>query len=147
MKLTSIILTPTRRFTSEMTSLLDKVVTVKTVSGKSYTGKFIGYDASRGDVVLADAKDESGETYVRIFIYSHVISEIYTKIPPLDLEELARILERHFPKMVKYYPEARAIVVMDRIRITEEGVSGTGPLAERVRKIFEEFVAEHKPER
>jgi len=143
----SLVVTTTRRFTSEVTSLLDKVVTVKTTSGKVYTGRLVGYESSRGDVVLADAKDEEGETYVRILIYSHVISELYTKVPPLDLEGLARELEKHFPRMVKYHPESRVITVMDRIKVTEEGVSGTGPLAERVKRIFERFVAEHAPQK
>ncbi len=142
--LSTIIATPTRRYTSEMTSLLDKIVTVKTTSGKKYTGKLLGFDMNRGDVVLGDATDESGETYVRIFIYSHVIAEIYTKTPPLDMEELARRLERFFPRMVKYIPEARTIIIMDRIKVTDEGVTGTGPLAEKVRRIYEEFVAEYK---
>jgi len=137
-------MTPARRYTSEMTSLLDKVVTVRTISGKKYTGKLLGFDINRGNVVLGDVSDESGETYVRVFIYAHVISEIYTKIPPLDMEELARRLEKYFPRMVKYISEARTIIIMDRIKVTEEGVTGSGPLAEKVRKIFEEFLAEYK---
>ena len=45
--------------------------------------------------------------------------------------------------MVKYYEEARVIVVANRVKVTEEGVvEGTGPIAERVRKIYEEYVAE-----
>lgn len=140
----ALVATPTRRYTSEMTSLLDKIVTVRTTSGKRYTGKLLGFEMNRGDVVLGDATDEKGETYVRVFIYSHVISEIYTKTPPLNLEELARRLERYFPKMVKYIPEARTIVIMERIKVTDEGVQGTGPMAEKVRRIFEEFLEEYK---
>ena len=48
-----------------------------------------------------------------------------------------------FPRMVKLYEEAGVITVTDRIRVTASGVvEGTGPMAERVQKIYEEFVRE-----
>ena len=46
--------------------------------------------------------------------------------------------------MVRYIPEARVITVMERIRVTEKGVEGAGPIAERVRTIYERFVEEWK---
>lgn len=136
--------TPGKRFNSELSSLVDKTVSVKTNTGKIYTGRLLGFDASRKDLVLGDVKDEEGEEYARVFIYSHAITEIFTKTPPLDMDELARRLERFFPKMVKYFPEARTILIMERIRVTESGVEGKGPMAEKIRKIFEEFIAEHE---
>ncbi len=138
-----LVATPGKRFNSELSSLVDKTVSVKTSTGKVYTGRLLGFDASRKDLVLGDVKDEKGEEYARVFIYSHAITEIFTKTPPLDMDELARRLERFFPKMVKYFPEARTILVMERIRVTESGVEGKGPMAEKVRKIYEEFIAEH----
>ncbi|RLI92380.1 MAG: small nuclear ribonucleoprotein (Sm) [Candidatus Altiarchaeales archaeon] len=132
------ILTPSKRYNSEMASLLNKVISVRTINGRTFTGTLLGYDTNQ-DVVLKEAEDDKGEKYARVFIMKHVISEIYTKVPPLDLEGFAKRLEKVFPRMVKYYPEARAIMVMDRIRITDEGVEGTGPMAERIKKLFEEF--------
>ncbi|MBS7622009.1 Lsm family RNA-binding protein, partial [Candidatus Bathyarchaeota archaeon] len=61
-----------------------------------------------------------------------------------DMEEFARRLEEVFPKMVRYIPEARVITVLERIRVTERGVEGTGPIADRVRSIFDKFVEEWK---
>ncbi|MEM0226721.1 MAG: Lsm family RNA-binding protein [Thermofilaceae archaeon] len=134
--------TATRRFTSELSSLLDKHVVVRTTDGQSFEGTLLGYETSRYNIVLKDARAPSGETYPRLIIYGHAIAEIRLTEPPLDMEELARRLEEIFPKMVKYVPEARVITVMDRIRVTDKGVEGTGPLADRVRSIFEKFVEE-----
>ena len=131
-----------RRFSAEMSSLLDKHVIVKTVSGDRFEGVLLGYETSRYSVVLGDVRDSSGEVYPRIVVYGHAISEIRLTEAPMDMGELARRLEEVFPKMVRYMPEARLILVMDRIRVTERGVEGSGPIAERVRSIYERFVEE-----
>jgi len=123
-------------------NLLDKTVTVLTTDGKSFTGTLIGFEATSKDLCLSNVKDEKGESYTRVFVYGHSVSIIYTKERLLDLKELAERLERFFPKMVKYLEESRAIVVMDRIRVTEEGVEGSGPMAEKVRRIYYDFLKE-----
>jgi hypothetical protein len=60
-----------------------------------------------------------------------------------DLQALADRLERVFPNLVRVVQEAGIIVVMDKIRVSEKGlVEGSGPAAERVKKVFGEFVKE-----
>ena len=45
--------------------------------------------------------------------------------------------------MVKLHEDLGVIVVMDKVRITKDGVvEGSGPAAERARKVYEEFVRE-----
>jgi hypothetical protein len=45
--------------------------------------------------------------------------------------------------MVRYIREADVILVMDRIRVTRDGVvEGSGPAAERVQKVYEEWLTE-----
>jgi hypothetical protein len=51
--------------------------------------------------------------------------------------------EKTFPPGgVSFYPETGGgvIVVMNKIRITPEGVDGSGPLYERVREIAEDWL-------
>ncbi|RLE82069.1 MAG: small nuclear ribonucleoprotein (Sm) [Thermoprotei archaeon] len=132
----------TRRFNVEVQSLLDKEVTVVTVRGETYTGTLIGFDTTSKDICLANAKDTQGEEFPKLIIYGHFISKIYTKQPLLDLREFAEILEKYFPKMVKYIDDARVIIVMDKIRVSEYGVEGTGPMAERIKRLFDEFLKE-----
>ena len=60
-----------------------------------------------------------------------------------DSSRLAERLNRVFPNMVRYIREADVILVMDRIRVTRDGVvEGSGPAADRVRKVYEEWLAE-----
>ena len=45
--------------------------------------------------------------------------------------------------MVKVSEGVGIIVVMDRIRVSEKGIlEGTGPAAERVQKVYDEFLRE-----
>jgi hypothetical protein len=47
--------------------------------------------------------------------------------------------------MVKLYEDKGFIWVMDKVKLTEHGVSeGSGPAADRVQKVFEQFIAEIK---
>jgi len=135
--------TAARRFFEELVSLLQKPVTVVTVQGKKYSGTLVGFDSSTLSVCLSDAKDEAGKTIAKMFIYGNTISQIFTVEKPFDLRGLAERLDRVFPRMVKLHEEAGVITVMDRIRVTASGVvDGTGPMAERVQKVYEEFLRE-----
>jgi len=126
----------------ELSSLVEKRVIVHTVTNKTYTGMLLGYNVSNLSVVLGDVEDEEGKKFPRVIIYGHTISDIVLIEQPLDLAELARRLEEVFPKMVKYIPDARLITVMDRVRVTEKGVEGSGPVAQRVKDVYEKFMEE-----
>ena len=94
-------------------------------------------------ICLADAKDETGKVSQRLFINGRIISEIYSMEKPFDLKGLTDRLEKVFPRMVKLYDEANVIVVMNKIRIGEKGlIEGSGPAAERVQKVYEEYMKE-----
>jgi small nuclear ribonucleoprotein (snRNP)-like protein len=125
-----------------LSSLLDKKVKVITASGSSYEGKLVAYDQNTLTLILANAKDDKGGTYARVLINGHHVAQILRLEEPFDLKGLAEALEKAFPNMVVLHEDAGVITVMDRVRVTEAGVvEGSGPIAERVKKIFEEFVA------
>ncbi len=131
------------RFAEEATSLLNKTVTVITIDGKKYTGVLTGLDPDRLNLSLRDARDEKGSVMYRLIINGSIIAQVYTSEKPLNLRNLAERLERVFPRLVKLYEDQGVIVVMDKIRVTEKGViEGSGPAAERVQKIYEEFIRE-----
>ena len=47
--------------------------------------------------------------------------------------------------MVKLYEKEGFIWVMDRVKVTEEGVvEGSGPAAERVQRVYAQFVREKR---
>ena len=132
-----------RKFMEELSILLQKNVTVQTASGKSYTGILSGVDANTMNICLSDARDETGQPIHKLFLNGQTVLQILSIEKPFDLRSLAERLERVFPRMVKTIEEAGVIVVMDKIRITEKGiVEGSGPAAERVQKVYDEFMKE-----
>jgi len=134
---------PERRFMEELTTLLQKSITVHTNLGKSYTGILSGIDARNMSVCLTNAKDEAGKAFHKMIISGQAVLQIYSLEKPFDLQSLADRIERVFPKMVKVIEEAGVIVVMDKIRVTQKGIiEGTGPAAERVQRVYDEFMKE-----
>ena len=132
-----------RRFITEVTSLVDKLVSVVTIDGKTYIGTLVGIDPSSLSLCLSDAKDDKGRIIPKIVISGGRVAEISSAEKPFDLKGLAERLERVFPRMVRLYEKEGVIWVMDRIKVTKDGVvEGSGPAAERVQKIYEQFIQE-----
>ncbi len=132
-----------RRFFREMVSLLESAVNVIMTSGKTYKGILKGFDVNTLSLVLADAKDNEGNLAHRVFINGNNIVELIKTEEPFDLGGLADELQKIFPPgEVKYLEDARVISILNKIRVTEEGVEGTGPIAERVRKVYEHYFEE-----
>ena len=132
---------PDRRFMEEITTLLQKVITVTTSDGKNYTGILSGVDSHSFNLCLTDAKDESGRLIHKLFLNGNMVGQLFSTEKGFNLQSLADRLERVFPRMVKLSEGAGVIVVMDRIRVSEKGIlEGTGPAAERVQKVYDEFI-------
>ena len=127
----------------EITSLLQKAVAVSTTDGKNYTGILSGVDSHTLNICLTDAKDESGKLLHKLFLNGAKVAQIFSSEKPFNLQALADRLDRVFPRMVKVSEGAGVIVVMDRIRVSEKGIlEGAGPSAERVQKVYDEFIRE-----
>jgi hypothetical protein len=95
---------------------------------------------------IADSKDESGNLLHRVFLNGNVVAQISSAEKPFDLKSLATRLEKVFPTMVKLYEDKGFIWVMDKVKLTEKGiVEGSGPAADRVQKVYEQFMFEVKP--
>ena len=124
-------------------SMLNKKVQVITTNGNVYKGLLVGLD-DRLNIILADVITEKNERFPRMLIMNHVITQISLLEEKLDLREFARYLEKYFPGMVKYVEEANIVLVGDKVRVSEIGVEGTGPMAKRVKEIFDEYLASRK---
>ncbi|MEM3061884.1 MAG: Lsm family RNA-binding protein [Candidatus Bathyarchaeia archaeon] len=134
-----------RKFKQELLSLLNKNVTVKTTYGKEYSGILSSIDAETMSLCLVGVEKEGEEPIHKVIINGAAILQILSKEKPFDLHAFAERLERVFPRMVKLIEEAGVIVVMDKVRVTEKGIiEGSGPAAERVQKVYEEFIKEHR---
>ncbi len=134
-----------RKYFTEVAALAEKIVSVTTTNGKSFTGTLIGVNPDNLSLALADAKEEGGKTVNRLFLNGSTVAQISTAEKAFDLKALAQRLEKVFPTMVKLYEDKGFIWVMDKVKLTERGVvDGSGPAAERVQRVYETFVSETK---
>ena len=134
-----------RKLSTEIAALVDKPVTVNTTTGKKFVGTLIGINPDNLSLCIAEAKDETGIVFRRIFLNGNVVAQITSSEKPFDLKALAARLEKVFPTMVKLYEDQGFIWVMDKVKLTEKGVvEGSGPAAERVQKVYELFMSEIK---
>jgi len=132
-----------RRFLTEVGALVDKIVSVVTADGKSYVGSLVGVDPDSLNLCLAEAKDDKGRVVHRVVLNGSVVAQILAIEKPFDLKALADRLEKVFPTLVKLYEDKGFIWVMEKIKVTEKGVvEGSGPAAERVQKVFSQFMSE-----
>ena len=128
------------RFFGEFTKMLNSRVKVKTDT-KNFTGALLGYDRDTMTICLKDADDSEGVHYNKIIIYGRTIHEIIETKKAFDLKRLAEDLQAIFPRgEVKLDTEADAIIVLNKIKVTEKGVQGKGPLAERVQNVYDRFI-------
>ncbi len=141
---------PNREFLLELSALLNKHVKITMDSGKVYTGIMKGIQDKSMNVVLSNAILHKSTTvsekkeYYRVFLMGQSIVEITLAEEPFDLSGLANELSKMFqPQNVKIIEEAGIIQVMDRFTVSEEGVKGSGPIADRIRKIYEGYKSEH----
>lgn len=134
-----------RKFFTEISALVDKSVIVATTTEKAYSGTLVGINPDTLSLCLAEAKDQEGKLLHRVFINGSVVAQILAVEKPFDLKALADRLEKVFPTMVKLYEDKGFIWVMDKVKLTEKGVvEGSGPAAERVQKVYDQFMSEVK---
>lgn len=134
-----------RKFFTEVAALADKPVSVVTTTGKKFTGTLLGINPDNLSLCISEAKDETGQLSHRIFLNGNVVAQISSTEKPFALAALATRLEKVFPTMVKLYEDKGFIWVMDKVKLTERGVvEGSGPAAERVQKVYQQFMSETK---
>ena len=134
-----------RKFFTEVAALVDKTVIVATTTGKTFTGTLVGINPDSLSLCIAEAKDETGKASHRVFLTGNVIAQISSTEKPFDLKALAARLEKVFPTTVELYEDKGFIWVMDKVKLTEQGVmEGSGPAAERVQRVYDQFISERK---
>jgi small nuclear ribonucleoprotein (snRNP)-like protein len=134
-----------RKLATEIAALVDKPVTVNTTTSKKFVGTLVGINPDNLSLCIAEAKDETGVVFRRVFLNGLVVAQITSTEKPFDLKALATRLEKVFPTMVKLYEDQGFIWVMDKVKLTEKGVvEGSGPAAERVQRVYELFMGEIK---
>jgi len=130
-----------RKFYEEILQFVGKKVSIETSYNKNYSGTLSAID-EKLDTVLENVE---GQGILRIIINGSFVKEIKLLEKPFDLKGLADRLSRVFPGLVKIRDDVKAIIVMDKIKVTEYGIEeGSGLAADRVKSIYEEFMREFK---
>ncbi|MGH9992040.1 MAG: Lsm family RNA-binding protein [Nitrososphaera sp.] len=129
----------TRKFGEEMLQFLGKKVSVETSDNKVYNGTLAGID-ERLDVVIDNVEAHG---ILKLIVNGSFVKEIRLMEKPFDFKALAERLARVFPGLVKIREDVGAIIVMDKIKVTQAGVEeGTGLSADRVRQVYDDFMRE-----
>ncbi len=128
-----------RRFGEEMISIVGKRVEIETSENRKYQGNLRGIN-ERLDIILDDLFG-AGDKVFKVVINGDFVKEIRLVEQPFDLKALSERLNRVFPGLVKVREDIAAIIVMDKIKVTENGVvEGVGLAADRVRAVYNEFI-------
>ncbi|MFX1482798.1 MAG: Lsm family RNA-binding protein [Promethearchaeota archaeon] len=133
-----------RAFNRELAAVVGATVEVVTNTGKTYSGTLKGIDQSSLTVVLSEVIADGETSIPKIFIYGSSIVSFSVAEKEISLEGLAKELEKTFPPGgVQFYPDTGIILVMNKIRISKDGIEGSGPLYERVAVIADDWLKEH----
>jgi|YelNatPaOPRAMG01_1025707.scaffolds.fasta_scaffold08449_3 small nuclear ribonucleoprotein (snRNP)-like protein len=142
----------TRRLRQELSSLLDRQVMVKLSDGSRYEGKLKGIDADglTLHLVLEDVRDAGGNEVPKVFISgSHVLEIVIKERAAFNAREFASyVIERLKvrPDTVKVDEALNAVRLLDRYVVSEKGVEGSGPFAEKLYSVWQEYMeGKYKP--
>ena len=129
-----------KKFNNEIISMMGRKVVVETSEGRVYEGDLVGVDENL-NIVLDDVSGVAENVY-KVLLNRDFVKEIRLVEKPFNLKALAERLNRVFPGLVKIREDIRSIIVMDKIKVTEQGVEGSGLAVERVKSVYDEFVKE-----
>jgi small nuclear ribonucleoprotein (snRNP)-like protein len=132
-----------RKFGEELNAFLGRHVLIVTAEGKEYNGLLIGVD-DKLNLVL-DKVVGAGPNVFKVALNGDNVREIRLTEKPFDYKALGERLSRVFPGLVTVREDIGAIIVMEKIKVTDKGVTdGTGLAADKVKAIFDEYIRDTK---
>lgn len=137
-----------RRVSGDLNTLIDKTIIVKLSNNKTYSGVLSSFELSPFMISLTNAKDNENNTYYKVIINGSLITEILIKNAPIfDPREFAELVAKELnirSADIKVYEEAGIVTILDKIKVSENGVEGSGPLAQKVYDIYNSYVEKKK---
>ena len=132
-----------RKFGEELNGFLGRPVMVLTADGKEYSGTLVGIDESLS--IILDKVVGAGPNVFKAALNGNNVREIKLMERPFDFKALGERLSRVFPGLVSVRDDIGAIIVMEKIKVTDKGVTeGTGLAADKVKMIFDEYIRDSK---
>jgi len=129
-----------RSFNTELGLLLDKVVKVYLDKEKFFVGQLKGVSETQ-DLILINAKNEKNKDFPKLLIRSTYYNFVSVEEEPFPMQALSDRIATIFSKgHVNYIEDQNIISILNgKIIVDENGVRGSGPSAERVKKIYDQF--------
>jgi len=129
-----------RPYNTELQTLIDKIVKVYCDNDKYFVGQLKGVSED-SNLILVNAKNEKSKEFTKILLKSSFYNYVSVEEEPFPMQALAERISKIFSKgHVNYIPEQNVISILNgKIIVDENGVRGSGPSADRVKKIFEQF--------
>ena len=129
-----------RQYNTELQSLIDKIVKVYCEDEKFFVGQLKGVSED-SNLILINVKNEKNKEYPKILLKSSFYNYVSVEEEPFPMVALAERISKIFSKgHVNYIPEQNVISILNgKIIVDENGVRGSGPSADRVKKIFDQF--------
>ncbi|MFX1443103.1 MAG: Lsm family RNA-binding protein [Promethearchaeota archaeon] len=129
-----------RQYNTELGLLVDKIVKVYLDDDKFFVGQLKGVSED-SNLILVNVKNEKKKSFPKLLVKSSYYNYISLEEEPFPMQALAdRIAKIFSPGHVDLKEDQNVISILNgKIIVDEEGVRGSGPSADRVRKIFEQF--------
>jgi small nuclear ribonucleoprotein (snRNP)-like protein len=138
---------PSRKILHELQSLIGKRVEVILVDGRKYNGVLLGFDHPEFNLLLGEVK-VGEETIPRIIVLGKVVAEIRAyELSLFNAKEFAEYLIKQLGlrrDAVRIYEDANVVTVYNNVRVTPDGVEGSGTLAAKVSYIFRDYMERKK---
>ncbi|MEM3927070.1 MAG: Lsm family RNA-binding protein [Desulfurococcaceae archaeon] len=137
-----------RKLISELASMLDRRIKIVLNDGRYYEGILAGFDHPSLNILLRQAVDNRGSRFPKVVIKGDKISEILIIEEPLfDPEDFKEFILKEMKlqeHMIRVVYDARAVEILGRYRVSEEGVMGSGPMAETLHSLFKKYMEMRK---
>lgn len=129
-----------RQYNTELGTLIDKIVKVYIDKDKFFVGKLMGISED-SNLILVNAKNEKSKLFPKLFIRNTFYNFVSLEEEPFPMVALSERIATIFSKgHVDYIEDQNIISILSgKIIVDESGVRGSGPSADRVRKIYEQF--------
>ncbi|TET58459.1 MAG: hypothetical protein E3J52_08510 [Promethearchaeota archaeon] len=129
-----------RQFNTELGLLIDKIVKVYLDKDKFFVGHLKGISED-SNLILLNAKNEKNKLFPKLFIRSNFYNFVSLEEEPFPMKALADRIATIFSKgHVNYIEDQNIISILNgKIIVDENDVRGSGPSADRVKKIFDQF--------
>lgn len=129
-----------RQYNTELGMLIDKIVKVYLNKDKFFVGQLKGVSED-SNLILVNAKNEKNISFPKLFIRNTFYNFVSLEDEPFPMKALADRIATIFSKgHVNYIEDQNIISILNgKIIVDEDEVRGTGPSADRVKKIFDQF--------